>query len=482
MKRCVRKLIALLLAAVLCLSLCACGEKTRGEMAEPLPNGKIAEELDPASVVTVIGRKTIPDLGLFFGRRGSTEEAEEGSSTGWQEVNLKDASEVTILLEYFDLLQNEFGFEMVASYHADWALENPFDSYLMDGYWSVAFAATRMDAGLELEDFGTDTPCDLYLYGDNGEVRLCYSSLFNIVDTGHRHSGYEGDEVNALYGARVLETYQSKGGYYYNKDDKELKVEANVREPYDWDEYEAYTGSAAVIRNGKDAWTGTVLIGRNSGAHHYYFTVDDIVGGAEGEKIHLRLPADAVVEGAVFRLCDFLSGHQKEEERKLYVLYYTPSYADEEIYANFNTSLRGCMEACTVRVLNWDPSGIEDCVIYISMKMVHDADPVEVECLIAAPVNDQDLMEMEQMKKEEEEKKKTSSSWSSSSDSKYSPNVAEFAKLDCLTCGGDGDCNTCGGYGEVERYAGAGDTVTSKCSSCYGSGNCRTCGGSGKRD
>lgn len=57
----------------------------------------------------------------------------------------------------------------------------------------------------------------------------------------------------------------------------------------------------------------------------------------------------------------------------------------------------------------------------------------------------------------------------------------EFSKLDCLTCRGDGDCNTCGGYGEVERYAGAGDTVTSKCSSCYGSGNCRTCGGSGKR-
>lgn len=57
----------------------------------------------------------------------------------------------------------------------------------------------------------------------------------------------------------------------------------------------------------------------------------------------------------------------------------------------------------------------------------------------------------------------------------------EFSKLDCLTCGGDGDCNTCHGYGEVDRYAGAGDTVRSKCSSCYGSGNCRTCGGSGKR-
>jgi hypothetical protein len=138
------------------------------------------------------------------------------------------------------------------------------------------------------------------------------------------------------------------------------------------------------------------------------------------------------------------------------------------------------MEACTIRVLHWDPSGVEDCVIYISLKMTHDADPVEVECLIAAPVNDEDLLKKEQMVREEEEKK--ASSRLSSSNSTYSPNVAEFAKLDCLTCRGDGDCNTCGGYGEVERYAGAGDTVTSKCSSCYGSGNCRTCGGSGKRD
>ncbi len=477
-----KKLTALLLAVLLCVSLTACGEKTRAELAEPLSNGKIAEELDPASVETIIDRKTIPDMGLFFGRRGSTEEAEEGSTTGWQHVVLQDASEVSILLEYFDLLQNEFGFEMVDSYHADWELENPFDSYLMSGYWSVAFVSTRMDAGLELEDFGNDTPCDLYIYGAKGKVNLCYSSLFNIVDAGHRHSGYEGDEINALYGARVLEAYQSKGGNYFNKGDKKLKVEAVVREYYDWDEYEAYTGSAAVILNDGETRTGTASIDKNSSGHHYYFTVDDIVGGAEGQKIHLRLPADAVVEGAVFRLCDFLSGHQREEEKKLYVLYYTPSYADEEIYANFNTSLRGCMEACTVRVLHWDPSGVEDCVIYISMKMFHDADPVEVECLIAAPVNDEELMKKEQVKKEEAAKKKASSSWSSSSDSTYSPNVAEFAKLDCLTCRGDGDCNTCNGYGEVERYAGAGDTVTSKCSSCYGSGNCRTCGGSGKRD
>ena len=476
-----KKLTALFLAAMLCLSLASCGEKTRAEQAEPLPNGEIAEKLDPASVVTVIDRKTIPDMGSFFGRERAYDEAEEGTTAGYQTVVLKSKEDAVILLEYFQLLQDEFDFELVDSYHIDWEQENPFGDYLMGGYWSAAFVATRMDAGKELEDFGNDTPCDLYVYGAKDEVTLCYSSLFNIVDSGHRHSGYAGDQVNDLCGERVLEAYQSKGGYYFNKGDKELKVEANVREPYEWNDYEAYTGSAAVIRNGKTGLTGAALIGRNSSAHHYYFTVDNIAGGAEGETIHFRLPADAVVEGAVFRLCDFLSNHQKEAEKELYILYYTPSYADKNVNASFTTSPRGSMEACTIRVLHWDPSGVEDCVIYVSLKMVHDADPVEVECLIAAPVNDQELMKKEQEQREEEAKK-TSSSLFSSSDSKYSPNVAEFAKLDCLTCGGDGDCNTCGGYGEVERYAGAGDTVTSKCSSCYGSGNCRTCGGSGKRD
>jgi len=476
-----KKLCALVLSAALCFSLCACGkEKTRAELSEPLPNGEIAEKLDPASVVTVIDRKTIPDMGLFFGRDRAYDEAEEGSTAGYQDVALEGEADAIILLEYFRLLQDEFGFELVDSYHLDWEQEDPFGDNLMGGYWSVAFAATRMDAGRELEDFGNDTPCDLYVYGAKGKATLCYSSLFNIADTGHRCSGYEGDEVNDLCGERVLEAYQSKGGHYFNKGDKKLKVEANVREHYDWDDYEAYTGSAAVLRNEKDVGAGTVLIGKNSSAHHYYFTVNDITGGAEGEEIHFRLPADAVVEGAVFRLCDFLSNHQREEEKALYILYYAPSYADNHINASFTTSLRGCLEACTIRVLHWDPSGVEDCVIYVSLKMIHDADPVEVECLIAAPVNDQDLLE--KAVKEKEATASKSNGWRSSSDSKYSPNVAQFAKLDCLTCGGDGDCNTCGGYGEVERYAGDGDTVTSKCSSCYGSGNCRTCGGSGKRD
>lgn len=74
----------------------------------------------------------------------------------------------------------------------------------------------------------------------------------------------------------------------------------------------------------------------------------------------------------------------------------------------------------------------------------------------------------------------SSSSSSGSDDDDFfdrdEPFVPEFAKLDCLTCRGDGDCNTCGGDG----YTGFGDAKAG-CRTCHGDGDCRACGGSGKR-
>ncbi len=73
----------------------------------------------------------------------------------------------------------------------------------------------------------------------------------------------------------------------------------------------------------------------------------------------------------------------------------------------------------------------------------------------------------------------TSSSGSGGDDDFYDRDeafVPEFAKLDCLTCRGDGDCNTCGGDG----YTGFGDAKAG-CRTCHGDGDCRACGGSGKR-
>ena len=54
--------------------------------------------------------------------------------------------------------------------------------------------------------------------------------------------------------------------------------------------------------------------------------------------------------------------------------------------------------------------------------------------------------------------------------------IPEFAKLDCLTCKGDGDCTRCGGDG----YTGFGDAKAG-CNRCHGNGKCTACNGTGKR-
>lgn len=55
--------------------------------------------------------------------------------------------------------------------------------------------------------------------------------------------------------------------------------------------------------------------------------------------------------------------------------------------------------------------------------------------------------------------------------------VPQFAKLDCLTCRGDGDCTRCGGDG----YTGFGDAKAG-CNRCHGNGKCTACNGTGKRN
>ncbi len=53
--------------------------------------------------------------------------------------------------------------------------------------------------------------------------------------------------------------------------------------------------------------------------------------------------------------------------------------------------------------------------------------------------------------------------------------LPDAAKLECLTCHGDGDCNSCDGKGYKIK-----DDIKSDCTRCTG-GNCPACGGSGTR-
>ncbi len=57
--------------------------------------------------------------------------------------------------------------------------------------------------------------------------------------------------------------------------------------------------------------------------------------------------------------------------------------------------------------------------------------------------------------------------------------VPDAAKLDCLTCGGDGDCPECGG--DSYLWSSASDKEDRNCWRCGNTGDCPTCHGTGKR-
>ena len=464
-----RKLLTIVGLAFVLFMFSGCGGKNVSK--------KIAAE-DYSHVITA---KTIPDMGLFFGRE-YVKQAEESFDRGTQYVSLTMDGAADIMLEYINLLVEEFEFEIVGGESFDLTQEDPFCGQFDTGRWSVAMVSHRINAGREQKCVYSGESCDLYVRGYEQEGLLSYSSVLEIEDTGHRRSGYEGDTLNDFVGAHALDAFGKKGGKYYSKDDRNFAVKAKKWTEYEFRydkvDYVGAGGYAAVSINGEQAEQGTaaIVFGQSGGDPHYEIELSEFTSSETGEKISLKLPPDTG-EGEVYFLSDFISGHQQKAEKNTISLSYTPNYAASEFEAGAYTSVRSSVEALSIRILRMPKDKDDPCLILLGMKAWYDGDPVEIECLIAAPIND-----AEHMESAAEQKKSSSSSRSSSSDSTYSPNVAEFAKLDCLTCGGDGDCNTCGGYGEVERYAGGGDTVTSKCSSCYGSGNCRTCGGSGKRD
>ncbi len=497
-----KRLYTILLCIILSLSFAACGNKTsdnreieedRGTREEEQEGsargGKtcIAEELKPEDYEKVPTAKTVPDLGLFMGLRGG--EAIEYGKTGTQEIDLESAEDLQLVQEYIDLLQSEeFGFEIVGSQNYNPAESDPFGGKFYGGSWEIAFASTKINGGREQKSALSKTDCDVYILEAKKTLYIHYTSVFDMVDFGHRYSGYEGDRLQEIVGARAAEAYYVKKDNYYNESDGELSVSGGVRTDRKWVQdgvaYAAYQGQSKVIVNGGEAQTGTGFVGKTwvkaekskSKVDCYSILLEEFLSEEAGEELKLYLPLD-VQTGEVLRMTDFLSGHQKDAERVCYLLTYTPDYTYSAIYATQQMKLSGCIEACTVRVLQWDSTGESDCVLYISAEGWVDAEPFTVEAIVAAPVNDVD--ELKTMKEKEESERSSSGSYSF--DDSDGPYIPDHAKLDCLTCGGDGDCNTCGGYGEVDSYMGAGESIKTKCKSCYGSGDCRTCGGSGTR-
>lgn len=458
-----KKIVALIV--LICITFSGCG----------VFGGTLSKKLTAEDVAYTPHILDLPDLSLFVGSAATQlHEAEEDSYEGSQNIGIDKDSEKAVL-EYIDLLQSEFGLEIIDTAYFDPATKT-FENFI-DKRWVIGFKTTRFDAQCRLTHSNIDKGCDVILYQTNDTLYLNYYNMFNLTDTGHRYSEIV-ETFDFSYPDRFFDAYAKSGNKYYNKGDKKLTVNLKHTDytiTKNSEDYAATAGSVTMLFNGEKAkGTAKLQNSKYSDWFRYVITITDFDKNKVDEEIRVYLPIDTI-SGDFYNTSDCLSGHQDEIEMNSYGVFYKEDYLAEDIGLYYYIEPEGYAYSVSVRAISFDDSGKDDCVVYFNIKLYNMLEPLEIEGLAVMPLND--YINLEATAKTE--KKSSGGIFSIGTSSKFQP---EFSKLDCLTCGGDGDCNTCRGYGEVERYAGAGDTVTSKCSSCYGSGNCRTCGGSGKRD
>ncbi len=441
----------------------------------------IVGEVDPSVYSTEPTARQIPDLGTFFARQRTATRALEESSEGSQEVTIDTETDMPIVLEYMQLLLSDsYGFQICDDF--DLSLEDPFNGNF-DSRWSVAFESTRLDAGKRITN-GNSVPCDLCLTYNGKKLILRYSDVFSIKDFGDRYTNAPKDTLLDFTGRSAGSFVKYMGSYHTG--DANFSVKANVRESYKYTRnyisYEAFYGQGSIIYNQSEPSTGKalVMVNQRKDSDSYsvdvaYITLEDFLDSTNGEELTLVLPV-VNEAGMVYCFSDFFSNHQGKREKSCFYYSFTPSEMKESIDRTFVRDIVSHIESLTVRIIQWDATGKEDCVLYLHSLMYQDGEPIEIECLISARLNSIDNMEKYQ--NETTSSSSSKSSWSIFDDDDDSGTyIPDHAKLNCLTCGGDGDCNTCNGYGEWRRY----NSVVSTCNTCNGSGNCRTCGGSGKR-
>ncbi|MBQ7360432.1 MAG: hypothetical protein IJW63_10090 [Lachnospiraceae bacterium] len=441
----------------------------------------IVGEVDPSVYSWQPTERQIPDLGTFFARQRAATRALEEDSEGSQIVTINPETDQSIVLEYINLLLSDtYGFQICNDF--DLSLDDPFNGEF-GNKWSIAFESTRLDAGKRITN-GNSIPCDLCLSLNGQNLILRYSDVFSIKDFGDRYTGAPKDTLLDFTGRSAGSFVKHMGSYHTG--DAKFSVKANVRESYkyikNYVSYEAFKGEGSIIYNQSEPSTGKALltVDNRKDTDSYtvevaYITLEDFLDFTNGEKLTLALPV-VNEQGMVYRFTDFFSNHQGTREKSCFYFSFTPSEMKETIYRTPLRDIVSHIESLTVRIIQWDATGEEDCVLYLHSLMYQDGEPIEIECLISGRLNSIDNMEKYQ---EAEASSSDSKSWSifDDDDDDDGPYIPDHAKLDCLTCGGDGDCNTCNGYGEWRRY----NSVVSTCNSCNGSGNCRTCGGSGKR-
>lgn len=351
---------------------------------------------------------------------------------------------------YVDLLINEFGFvlnDKDFNYNETWR-------FLMPG------SGTDPGEYNLYNDVKVEHYCDSDFHNNTLEVTI-NNKNFRFADLGYR---YTGEDVEAWSGERATDSYVLKNGYYMNASDGILSVLAGERdestysytEPYasEFYTYACINGLCRLIVNGSELETHSALL---CDFENFNSSKNDmlLVWNEDGtDLLKLRWEKNSFAGGEAYNLSDLLFD----------------IYGDVDIDYNGKIYTIDSADALTVRPLWLDRSGETESLVYFYIEIGdgNGGKELTLEGLVAAPFN---LAE-----NSEWTRSGGSSAPSGSDPDNYDPNVADFARLDCLTCRGDGDCNSCGGSGYV--YFGMTRTA---CSTCNRSGNCRACGGSGKR-
>lgn len=355
-----RKLTAYALA--LCLILCACGtpqeENTQTESPAPVQIvGELkAEDCEPERSV-----KTFQDIASFLGMRIDV----------WQETyrELKmEEVESAAVAQYIRLLTDEFDYEIVGVSNFDPEAQDPFAE---TGPWEVLLGLTTVDTGRETKGrIDGSVSCDIRLHCDaKGKMTMVFADLFHTEDYGFRWSGGAENRFNELYGQRALDAYYLENGRYSNGSDGALSVEAGTH------------GEAMILLNGKE-----VLYSTDAGIYaesyagyacdDYMIKIRDFVDGVEKEYIEITVPK-TLMGGEIYTLSDALAWMGDSP------ISIAAAFDDSGYALSYGIPKpRNATNACTLRVLQWDEA---ECVVYLSMDLVYELEPMTVEVLAAMP-------------------------------------------------------------------------------------------------
>lgn len=398
------RLTALLLALVLCLSLCACGAPAAENSKDPAttepsaevppspePAVLIADTLDPAEYEIKWDDYTIPCLYAFSsGEIGSCAERKEKGNLRilLSYVSLKP----DLFFEYLDLLINEFGFVVTDSTLVD------FEARTFSGNWAITLDSTKVRADKTVGgDLPLYTPSHIKFSGMHGIMEV--SPAFMMRDTGHRWSGAEPDTNTVVTGKRSHDAFYSQGGQIYNESDGLLSVPANNLTAYEMkdgqDKYTAYEGMATVITDGSEVVTIPAKIELDEYSAdwaekypRYELRIEDFLPDIYDEQLEVCLPT-YVHEGQVFTQADFYNNSNSSRSN-----YY--SFGSSFTFINdfgvedgFGSPPRG------VRVFKWDKTGETNSVLYIHLVLMDEGAEVrDLEILVSAPVNDPEHLEL----------------------------------------------------------------------------------------